>query len=420
MKAKIKILVVIIDLLIVTAISLYLFLIFQGKDIIINQFESLTKKKVTIGRFNIRPFFKLELSNLQIQDMAKIDSVFIRMNLSTIPGFITGNLIYDEVQLIKPEFKLEIALPAQTGDDPLESSPKAQPQPAGTNNPETAPQISHKPARTIKQNKPAHLNMVLKHVNITGGKINFIDHRAGKNGIKITLKNLYLDLKNLNLLPPAGITNFKLLADIPWLEGEEEGKLKINGWVNLFKKDMRADLKIEGIDGIYLYPYYSSWIDLEKTGIKKAKLNFTSNITGINNVLTAECHLELSDIICQERFSEENQEKSEKITNAVLDMFKQMDQGKIVLDFTVRTKMDKPLFSIGDIKMAFEEKLAHVLKNNRIASNDVLMFPAKIVEGTVKATTDVSKAMILGTFSMSNELWRTFAASFKREAKNAE
>ncbi|MFH0791252.1 MAG: DUF748 domain-containing protein [Candidatus Omnitrophota bacterium] len=415
MKTKIKILAVIINLAAVAAISLYLFLVFQGKNVIIKQIEGLTKKKVTIERCNIRPFFKLELSNLQIQDTAKIDSAFVHLNLSTLLGFITGNLIYDEVWLKKPEFKLEIASPLQAESCLLGAS---------SDNAADIPKVSSPGAKKvngkINQIKPPPLLLILKHVNISDGKIDFIDHRAGKNGIRIILKDLSLDLTNQNLLTPPIITNFELAANIPWVEGEEEGKLKINGWVNLVKKDLRANLEIEGIDGIYLYPYYSNWIELEKTGVKKAKLNFISNITGINNMLTAECHIELTDIVCQKHAPEESREKSERITNTVLDAFKQMDKGKIVLDFTIRTKMDKPIFNLGDIKMAFEEKLGAAFRNNQITSTDVLMFPARLLEGTVKATTDASKAMVLGTFSISNELWRTFEASFKRQAKNIE
>ena len=60
---------------------------------------------------------------------------------------------------------------------------------------------------------------------------------------------------------------------------------------------MQASVDIRDIDGIYLYPYYANWVDLEGARIEKAKLNFSSKITGINNDVNAACHLALADIV---------------------------------------------------------------------------------------------------------------------------
>ena len=60
---------------------------------------------------------------------------------------------------------------------------------------------------------------------------------------------------------------------------------------------MQAALKIKDIDAIYLYPYYSMWVDLEKARIEKAKLNFSADINGLNNNVNVECHLELTDMV---------------------------------------------------------------------------------------------------------------------------
>ena len=113
---------------------------------------------------------------------------------------------------------------------------------------------------------------------------------------------------------------------------------------------MLASLKIENIDAIAFYPYYSTWVDLEKARIEKAKLNFSSKIRGKDNDISAQCHLELTDIVRKVRPPEEAQQKAERLTDAVLDMFKAMNQGKVVLDFTLHTKMDHPQFGFENIK----------------------------------------------------------------------
>lgn len=404
MRLSLKILLITIALFAFIFTAGHLFLVYQGKAMIIQQLENFTKKKVSIGNFAITPLFKIEIDNLQIENSGKINTVFI---VPSILGFITGNAAFNNVMLIRPEFTFEKFPPSQ--------SPQAS-SIINSLSVMVAPTVSQKTI-DIVQNQVRHINLILKRLNIKDGKINFIDHTAGENGIRITLKDLNFNLVNLYLLPRSVITNFELKAKIPWLEGDAEGKIEAEGWLNLYKNDMQATLKINDIDGIYLYPYYSIWVDLEKARIEKAKLDFTSNITSLNNNLTAQCHLELTDIVRKPRLPEETPGKAEKIADAVLDVFKALNQGKIVLDFTIRTKMNRPEFGFGDIKMAFEDKLASGMKNNKIKTEDVLLFPAKVVEGTVRGATDISQAVIEGTISLGTELKKAFEAAFKREPK---
>jgi hypothetical protein len=202
---------------------------------------------------------------------------------------------------------------------------------------------------------------------------------------------------------------------LPWSETEEAGRIEADGWVNLFKKDMQATVNIQDIDGIYLYPYYSKWVDLEKARIEKAKLNLTSNIHGLDNDITANCHLELLDIVRKPRSPDEAKEKAEKIADAVIDIFRALNQGKIVLDFTIKTKMTKPQFGMGDVKSAVENKLTEATKGTSFQPEDALWFPMKILEGGVKSTAGVAKAFIDGSFAVGTELKRAVQGAFKRE-----
>jgi len=179
---------------------------------------------------------------------------------------------------------------------------------------------------------------------------------------------------------------------------------------------MQATLKVEDIDGIYLYPYYSAWVDLEKARIEKAKLNFFSNIQGLNNDVIAQCRLELTDIVRRPRPPDEPQEKAARLTDAVLDKFRSLDEGKIVLEFPIKTKMDKPEFGFGEIKMAFEKKLAESTSKDRgIKPQEVLTFPAKLVEGTFKGATQLTTALIGGVISAGKEIEKAFEAAFRKE-----
>lgn len=404
MKIFLKILLISIISLLFLFAATYLFITLKGKSILTGQLENLTHKKVSIGYFGLTPPFKLELKNLQIQGLLKADYISIS---PSIMAFLGGHIGFNEVRIIKPEITYEKLLPPVTelsATVPITTDPAIA---------AIAPSIS--PSVTMSR-KNIRLPLIFKRINVTEGKIDFFDRTVGTEGIKITVKNIFFNLTNLYMIRrPAAITNFELNGNIPWQEGEQEGKITAEGWLDLFKKDMRASLKIEGIDGVYLYPYYSQWVDLQKSRIEKAKLNFTSNIHGLNNEVTAECHLELSDIVFKERAPEEQQEKAEKIAYAVLDIFKALNQGKIVLDFTIRTKMDKPQFGLGVIKGAVEEKIASSRKAERPIVGDVFALPIKLLEGAVKASSDLSKAAVDGAFAVGNELKKAVEDSFKKE-----
>jgi len=384
MKLWVKILLTSIIVLSLLYIFIHIFLFFQGKAVIIKQLERLTQKKVSIAYFGIIPPLNLDIENLVIENLAKADSIYVS---PSILGFLTGNIAFNNIKIIRPEFTYERALSSATG------------LPA---------------AVTAGEGRKPAARFIFKRLKIQDGKINFIDHTIADTGISLTLKDINFSLDNLFVLPHSVITNFDLRAKIPWEKGTEEGRVSAEGWLDLFKKNMQASLKIEDIDGVYLYPYYSTWVDLEKARIEKAKLNFSSNIHSLNNDMVADCHLELTDIVRKPRSAEEPEEKAEKITNAVLDIFRALNQGKIILDFTIRTKMDRPEFGFGSIRAAFEEKLVRSRKGGAVKVEDVLKFPANLLQGTVKSATDLTNAVIDGVFSVGRELKRAVEDTLKK------
>jgi len=390
MKLWKKILLIAVIILVLSYIAAYLIFVFKGRAIIISQLEDLTQKKVNIGYFGLTPPLNLEIKNLEIKDLAKINSLSFS---PSILGLLTGKLALNYVTIIKPEFTYEIVAPlsATAATTPIVSAPAA----------------------AVKAQEKRALRLAVKRIKIKDGRLDLIDRTVGQDGIKIIVKDINFSLTNLYTVPRSVITDFELKGTIPWQEGQEEGKIEAEGWINLFKKDIQATLRIKDIDGIYLYPYYSNWVDLEKARIEKAKLNFTSNIQGLNNDITAQCRLELTDIVRKPRLPEEAAEKAEKITDAVLGIFRALNQGNIVLDFTFKTKMDRPQFGFGDIRMAFEDKLLQATRGGKSAIEEVLLFPAKLLQTTVKNATDISKALVDGTVAVG----KAVLEPFKKEKK---
>jgi len=383
---------------IVLFISAYVFVAFKGKSIIIKQLEGLTHKKVSAGQFKLMLPFTLDIKDLNVEGLAKVDEISIT---PSIPYFLMGNIAFNDISVINPKITYNRVPPPQA----VVSSTAEAPVKAAA-----VPEIKAK----VEPKKKRPLRLVLKHVTVKDGNIDFIDYTVKADGIKITIKDINFKLTKLYTFPFPAITNFELKGRIPWQEGEEEGKISVEGWLNYYKKDIQAAIKIEDIDGIYLSPYYSSWVDLEKARIEKASLSFTSNIQGLNNSVTAECHLELTDIVRKPRPAEVSEGKEEKVTSVVLDTFKALDQGKVVLDFAIKTRMDRPELGISNIQTAFADKIAKVRDSNSLKTEDVLVLPLKILESTVKGATDISRAVIDGTFAIGKALKDAAEDSFRK------
>ncbi len=404
-KQLIKILGIVIVIFVIVFAATFVFLLLQGKAIIARQIENLTHRKVTIDYVGLTLPFNLEMKNLEIPGLAKIDYTSIS---PSIPGLLSGKIVLNDLKLINPQLVYEKTQEKTQDKAKVEGVPANVNTLAVASNP--ALKSSLQPKSAPKKNQ--YLRLIVKHLNIKDGKIDFIDHTLPGEGIKITVKDINFHLTNLYIYPRSAITNFELKGRIPWSQGEEEGKIEAKGWVNLFKKDMQATVKIADIDGVYLYPYYSTWVDLEKTRIESAKLNLTSNLKGTDNNLAAECHLELTDIVFKQRQEEEGLGKVEKIAEAVLGIFKALNQGKVIVNFTIKTRMTNPEFNFGYIKTAFEDKLREGMKYSQVNYADILKIPAKSVGRTA---TDLSRALIDGTFSIAKGLKDAFAVAFKKE-----
>ena len=389
---------VVVVLLIIFAL-VYVFLSFQGKAIIINQLEEATHKKVTVGEFRLTPPLNIRLNGLKIEGLADIEYIYVS---PSILGFFTGNIVLNKIEVTNPQLILERGLPEQVAQSNAPIPP--------------IPETTAKVQLPLKENVANPFPVIFRRLVIKNGKVNIIDYTVGQPGIKLTIKDINFALNNVFVFGRAMISSFDLKGKIPWQEGQEEGKIEAEGWVNFGKRDMQATFKVSDIDGVYLYPYYAQWVDLEKARIQKAKLNFSSNIHGLDNDLTAECHLELTDIVRKPRTSEENREKAEQIADAVIEIFKALDQGKIVLNFTIRTKMDSPQFNFGNIRMAFENKIAQGRPGISITPQAVFRLPGKLLEGGIRGATDFTKSVIDGTFAIGQELKKSVEETFIRPA----
>lgn len=403
MKLLKKIILIAVIIFAVIFIGASVFVALNGKRIVVTQLEEITKRKVSIGSLGMSLPFNVSIHALDIEGLLKAE------HISVTPGILSlfsGTVVLDDIEIIKPYLIYE------------KPQPKAQTLPtvflpAPVENKAEPAEVITTPATPAQKNKPARI--AIGHLGIRDGKLEFIDTPSGSEKVKIMVTDIDFSLNNLYLFPSSAVSRFKLEAKVPWATKKEEGVVRADGWMDISGRNMEADVKINGIDGVYLYPYYATWVDLERSRIESATLNFESKIKSKDNDLAADCRIELADIVFKPRTGGEEMEKAEKIAKAVLDIFKMLNQNRVVFNFTIRTKMNKLRFSFNDMKGAFETRLAEGLKSRRISAEQVALFPAKVVGGTIKETGKTSLALLDGAVSLGKELAKSVAFAFDRK-----
>jgi hypothetical protein len=397
-----KIAVVCVFVLAGLFVAAHLFLNLKGKSLLEKKLQQALNRKINIGRLSTSFPLNNRIQDIDVEGFCKMKEVFLAPGAYDIFHQIFRlsliKIIHPEIAIEKTSAGLSSCLITKSADQP------------------DKPQVKI----TSVGEKSQPFEFAVDRLIINGGVFSFIDSQTAKEKITISAQNLNLEIKNFILGKLVSqITYFSLQADLPWRQDHEEGKVNIEGWLNLKKKDMQAKIKIEDIDGIAFYSYYQEWVDLENARIKKAKLNFGADVNSLNNDMTVHYRLELTDIVFKPRSPTEEEHRAEKIAHAVIGIFKNLNQGKIVLEQTIQTKMDSPEFGFDIIRRAFENKLIES-KQNGFGPQEVLILPSRLIEGTFKGFTGVTTAIINGAFTAGREISRAVQDGFKNEDNPGE
>jgi hypothetical protein len=396
-----KIAVACILVLAVLFAATHLFLNFKGRSLLKKNLEQALNRKVIIGRLTTSFPLNIRIQGIDVEGLCKMKEVFLA------PGaYDIFNRVFrlSFVKIIRPEVAIE-----KTADGLSSSMNKKSESKSPKPKAEVAPASKKRPP----------LRLAVDHLVVTDGIFSFIDSQTPKQKITISAENLNLKLDNFTLGKlTSQITSLSLKADLPWREDHEKGKVDIEGWFNLKKKDMQAKIKIEDIDGIAFYPYYQNWVDLENARIKKARLNFSADVNSLNNDMTVHYRLELADIVFRPRSPDEEEHKAEKIAHAVIGIFKHLNQGKLVLEQSIKTKMDSPKFGFDVIRKAFEDKLSE--RRNGFDPQEVLILPSKLIKGTFKGFTGVTAAFINGAITAGRKIGKAVQDGFTNVDTPAE
>lgn len=388
---------------IIVFLGLHTFVSIKGRELLTKKLRSVFQGEVTIGRVTTRFPLQLIVKDVEVKNWFKVRKAVTSNGTLDI---LVGNFVINDLRLEGAEFNLE--------------KRKRPSKPVSGNN------VPEQGTKTMPVNLDALVgtseqfflpqHIIFKRLIISDGSFTYADYTKEETPVKFAIKNLNVSLENFQWpFFPENVVSFKITGRVPWENLKEEGNLLLEGWINFYKKDMRANLEAKAIDGIFLYPYYSSWINIDKERLEKATLNFTSNITSLNNDVNAACHLELTQIVFKPRDEQEKEPRAEKVTNIILGIFKAMDQGKVVLNFNLKTKLDSPEFGLGVIQEALNDKVYQFRQKQDSGTVQVIKFPGKIVEGTLASATDLTKSLIKGTLNIGKEFRKAMKISFSKE-----
>ncbi len=383
----------------------YIFLAVNGKRVIVDKLKVYLGKDVVVGSVIMANPWKFIVRDVQVDGIGQIAAVELS---PSVLGFVTGKTILYKVLIVRPAFSISRQL-AEKKDIPEGNVALAV-------TPAESPAVSGRPGERERNNR-----VIFYKLQVVDGTLVFRDFTVGGDsaGVKLVCSNIDASVTNVYEFPNEIVTKFEISADVPWIGSKDTGKIQLDGWINSVKKDMRAQLVMTDIDALSFYPYYASWFSLDKSNIQRANLQFTSNVTGLNNDVNAACHLEITEVSFKHKEGEETESREERIAHKVLDFIKAVNNGKIVLDFNIKTRMDSPDFGMNVIKSAFESTIMRARNGQGTAADKVIAVPGKVVEGTVKSVSNVSSALVDGLISFGKELGKSIRASFSKDGSRS-
>jgi hypothetical protein len=310
----------VIFLLLNIAIALF------GKAIVAGQIEKNLKLKAKLESMSISFPLSVNIRNLDIQGLAKIDSLSAR---PSILGFLAGKVVLNELTVVRPKISVE-----------MDSNGKL-----------------NLPAFSAKGKQPP---ILLAGLKVKEGSLIFIDKKVDPAGYKIMVNNINADIAKATFPPTSLFTRFNLSAFLVDNQNAPKGKAAASGWIDFGPKNMEGRVELKDIDVTYLAPYYQTFSPAKK--LASGKLNFTSDLKAENNDLIGKCHLEVVDLVYEKETPAEGQPAAPDLAASVLNMLSG-NTGKIAFDFTLKTKLDNPKINLKDLQGMFAQSAIQNIVN---------------------------------------------------------
>jgi hypothetical protein len=202
-------------------------------------------------------------------------------------------------------------------------------------------------ANAQKEGTSHSVDVSIGKVEIHGGTVDFFDASIKQPAHKITLEKLDVTLTDMHVPTIAGQTGIKVSGEVDGVH--QNGKLTIDGWLDLVGKNSEIATQLRGVDLITLQPYL---IKSAETGVRKGTLDLDLKSTVRANHLNAPGKITLTGLELESSGGAMSTFMGIPRKAVIASLENRNDQ--IVVPFTLSGNMDDPRFSLN------ENLLAHV------------------------------------------------------------
>jgi hypothetical protein len=356
----------ILGIVVILLIGGYLLLSFYAVKFIQARLQRVTGPGLTISEISVKPTH-LSAKGIQYEDPVSkrrfllIEEIRIFPNLSS---FLRRTLGIRECVILRPSF---FFYRSREGNFTGPWTPEKKKNEGGV-------------SKDQGEEKRESIYIKVEKFRIQKGSVDFEDRKMGEPPSQIQLRELDLELKNVQYPFISSHSPVELKGKI--IGKKKDGNISFKGWLDLKTIDMETSFQVGEVEIKVFEPYYRKRVTAE---IDSGTINMESKIALKNRVIDAPGHLELVALHLKEGGT------VFWIPAKMLVSFLENHGDRISVKFQVQGNLDDPQFNLQET----------ILTRIAISMAETLGIPIKVVgETLMKGTGKGAEGLIEGLRSI--------------------
>jgi len=358
---------IIVGIVVILLIGGYLLLSFYAVKFIQARLQRVVGPGLTISEISVKPTH-LSARGIRYEDPVSKRNFFLIEEIKIYPAlasFLRGTLGVRECRILRPSF---FFYRSREGDF---TGPWITPEKERNEGGVSEDQKG-------EEREPVH--MKIDKFRIRKGSVDFEDRKMGEPPAQIQLRELDLELKNIQYPFISSHSPVELKGKI--IGRNKDGNIYSKGWLDLKTIDMETSFQVGGIEVKVFEPYYRKRVSAE---IDSGSINMESKIALKNRIIEAPGHLELVDLHLKEGGT------VFWIPAKMLISFLKNNENRISVKFQVQGNLDDPQFNLQET----------ILTRIAVSMAETLGIPIKVVgETLMKGTGKGAEGLIEGLRSI--------------------
>jgi hypothetical protein len=348
-----KVLLILIIVFILSVVVLSVYFLANSKTILSSELKKKLGAEVSLSGLRVVWPGALVIDDFSISKSLTVKKIKI---VPSILGFLHGDIVFNYILLEEPQGTIT-RLPDGVFDFGI-TLPKKEVVPV-------TERVEGQKASGGSKNPKFYFNKL----KIRQATLVFIDQATpSKEEFRATFAKLDLDIHHPFVLNLSRF-HFDGRGVLEAKDRTQAGTLKLSGWIDILPRDMDGIVRIE-ISSMPLFsPYYKKYVKKE---VKSGRAVVSADLKSKANDLTADCHVELGDIVFKEEpqsaeGEEAVQEKSSFSGFTFGSMFGA--GGSTIFDFIIRTKLNHPKFERISLKGNFLQSTVNAVLSQPLPKN---------------------------------------------------